>query len=119
MKCTYGTGSFLVAHTGCDIVRSQNQLISTVAWTQIRNGSLDVGYALEGSMFTSGACIQWLRDSIQLIKTAAETEAIANQVTDNGGVYFVPAFSGLGAPHWDMSARGAFLVLPPPSNRSI
>lgn len=108
MKCTYGTGSFLVAHTGCDIVRSQNQLISTVAWTQIRNGSLDVGYALEGSMFTSGACIQWLRDGIQLIKTAAETEAIANQVTDNGGVYFVPAFSGLGAPHWDMSARGAF-----------
>ncbi|MFB2771514.1 glycerol kinase GlpK [Pelatocladus sp. BLCC-F211] len=108
MKCTYGTGSFLVAHTGSEIVRSQNRLISTVAWTQIRNGSLDVGYALEGSMFTSGACIQWLRDSMKLIKSAAETEAIANQVTDNGGVYFVPAFSGLGAPHWDMSARGAF-----------
>ncbi|KOP23068.1 glycerol kinase [Hapalosiphon sp. MRB220] len=107
MKCTYGTGSFLVAHTGSEIVRSQNRLISTVAWTQIRNGSLNIGYALEGSMFTSGACIQWLRDSMKLIKTAAETEAIANQVTDNGGVYFVPAFSGLGAPHWDMSARGA------------
>ncbi|MGJ5672214.1 MAG: glycerol kinase GlpK [Nostochopsis sp.] len=108
MKCTYGTGSFLVAHTGSEIVRSQNRLISTVAWTQIRNGSLDVSYALEGSIFTSGACIQWLRDSMKLIKTAAETEAIANQITDNGGVYFVPAFSGLGAPHWDMSARGAF-----------
>ncbi|MFQ4145507.1 glycerol kinase GlpK [Chlorogloeopsis sp. ULAP02] len=110
MKCTYGTGNFLVAHTGSNIVRSQHQLISTVAWTQANNSSnLDVGYALEGSMFTSGACIQWLRDGIKIIKTAAETEAIANQVADNGGVYFVPAFSGLGAPHWDMTARGAFL----------
>ncbi len=109
MKCTYGTGSFLVAHTGSKIVRSQHQLLSTVAWTQTnQNGTLDVGYALEGSMFTSGACIQWLRDGIKLITNAAETEAIANQVADNGGVYFVPAFSGLGAPHWDMSARGAF-----------
>ncbi|MDZ8236242.1 MAG: glycerol kinase GlpK [Nostoc sp. ChiQUE01a] len=116
MKCTYGTGSFLVAHTGSQIVRCLRQaaptpekLISTVAWTQ-RNpsGALDIGYALEGSMFTSGACIQWLRDSLKLIKTAAETEAMANRVTDNGGVYFVPAFSGLGAPYWDMSARGAF-----------
>ncbi|MCG6136041.1 MAG: glycerol kinase GlpK [Nostoc sp. LLA-1] len=109
MKCTYGTGSFLVAHTGSEIVRSSQQLISTVAWTQLNQSNiLNMGYALEGSMFTSGACIQWLRDSIKLIKTAAETEAMANQVTDTGGVYFIPAFSGLGAPHWDMSARGAF-----------
>lgn len=109
MKCTYGTGSFLVAHTGSNIVRSHHQLISTIAWTQAnQSGNLDVGYALEGSMFTSGACIQWLRDGIKLIKTAGETEAMANQVPDNGGVYFVPAFSGLGAPYWDMSARGAF-----------
>ncbi|MCC5634474.1 glycerol kinase GlpK [Nostoc sp. CHAB 5844] len=109
MKCTYGTGSFLVAHTGSEIVRSQNRLISTLAWTQTHySGTLEIGYALEGSMFTSGACIQWLRDGIKLIKTAAETEAMANQVLDNGGVYFVPAFSGLGAPYWDMSARGAF-----------
>ncbi|MBD2242136.1 glycerol kinase GlpK [Nostoc sp. FACHB-888] len=109
VKCTYGTGSFLVAHTGEQIVRSHHQLISTVAWTQANSrGTLDVGYALEGSMFTSGACIQWLRDRLKLIKTAAESEAMANQVTDNGGVYFVPAFSGLGAPYWDMSARGAF-----------
>ncbi|MEH2323973.1 MAG: glycerol kinase GlpK [Nostoc sp.] len=109
MKCTYGTGSFLVAHTGDQIVRSHHQLISTVAWTQAnQKGTLDVGYALEGSMFTSGACIQWLRDRLKLIKTAAESEAMANQVIDNGGVYFVPAFSGLGAPYWDMSARGAF-----------
>ncbi|MDZ8188650.1 MAG: glycerol kinase GlpK [Nostoc sp. ChiSLP02] len=109
MKCTYGTGSFLVAHTGSEIVRSPHKLISTIAWTQKNsNGSLDVGYALEGSMFTNGACIQWLRDSLKLIATAAETEAMANRVADNGGVYFVPAFSGLGAPYWDMSARGAF-----------
>lgn len=110
MKCTYGTGSFLVAHTGSEIVQSQNQLLSTVAWTQVnQNGSLDISYALEGSMFTSGACIQWLRDGIQLIESAAQTETMARKVENNGGVYFVPAFSGLGAPHWDMSARGAFL----------
>ncbi|MDJ0736046.1 MAG: glycerol kinase GlpK [Nostocaceae cyanobacterium] len=109
MKCTYGTGSFLVAHTGCEIVRSPQQLLSTVAWTQKhQNGNLQIDYALEGSMFTSGACIQWLRDGIKLIHTAAETETMTNQVEDNGGVYFVPALSGLGAPHWDMSARGAF-----------
>ncbi|MGG6268438.1 glycerol kinase GlpK [Leptolyngbya sp. AN03gr2] len=105
MKCTYGTGSFLVAHTGSEIVRSNQQLISTIAWTD----STQIGYALEGSMFTSGACVQWLRDGLGLIKTAQETEAIAQQVSDNGGVYFVPALSGLGTPHWDMSARGAFL----------
>ena len=116
MKCTYGTGSFLVAHTGSEIVRtagsvlSQSQLLSTVAWTQVnQSGSLDISYALEGSMFTSGACIQWLRDGMQLIETADQTETMATQVEDNGGVYFVPALSGLGAPHWDMSARGAFL----------
>ena len=109
VKCTYGTGSFLVAHTGSEIVRSQHQLLSTIAWTKIDSrGNLDIGYALEGSIFTSGACIKWLRDGIKLIEQSRETESMANQVTDNGGVYFVPAFSGLGAPHWDMSARGAF-----------
>lgn len=109
MKCTYGTGSFLVAYTGTDIIRSQNQLLSTVAWSQTnQNGNLDVSYALEGSMFTSGACIQWLRDGIKLIETAADTESMAMQVKNNGGLYFVPALSGLGAPHWDMAARGSF-----------
>ncbi|WP_446875815.1 glycerol kinase GlpK [Phormidesmis sp. 146-33] len=103
VKCTYGTGCFLVAHSGKSIVRSP-QLISTIAWTQ----SDQVGYALEGSMFTTGACIQWLRDGLQVISTAAETETIAQQVPNNGGVYFVPALSGLGAPRWDMTARGAF-----------
>jgi glycerol kinase len=110
LKCTYGTGSFLVAHTGSEILRTSQKLISTIAWTQINShNQLDIGYALEGSMFTSGACIQWLRDNLKLIKTSAESEIMATQVTDTGGVYFVPALSGLGAPHWDMTARGAFL----------
>lgn len=109
VKCTYGTGSFLVAHTGQQIVRSPHQLIATIAWSQASKQSTTAGYALEGSMFTTGACIQWLRDGLGLISTAAETEALAQQVSDNGGVYFVPALSGLGTPHWDMDARGAFL----------
>ncbi|HEY9696801.1 MAG TPA: glycerol kinase GlpK [Trichocoleus sp.] len=110
VKCTYGTGCFLVAHTGSTIVRAPNQLIATIAWTeQSTAGKNQVGYALEGSMFTTGACIQWLRDGLGIIATAAETEDLAQQVEDSGGVYFVPALSGLGAPHWDMSARGAFL----------
>lgn len=109
VKCTYGTGSFLVAHTGNNIVNSPNQLIATIAWTQNDSDSkAKVGYAVEGSMFTTGACIQWLRDGIGLIDNAAQTEMLAQQVSDNGGVYFVPALSGLGAPHWDMNARGAF-----------
>lgn len=111
LKCTYGTGSFLVAHTGKTIVRSRNRLLSTVAWTATHQGQLQTGYAIEGSMFTSGACIQWLRDGLRLIANATETAALAAAVADNGGVYFVPALSGLGAPHWDMSARGAFLGL--------
>ncbi|BAS54546.1 glycerol kinase [Leptolyngbya boryana NIES-2135] len=113
MKCTYGTGTFLVAHTGSEIVRTDQQLISTIAWTD----SDQVGYAIEGSMFTSGACVQWLRDELKMISTAQETAAIAASVPDNGGVYFVPALSGLGTPHWDMSARGAFLGITRGANR--
>ncbi|NEP57818.1 MAG: glycerol kinase GlpK [Symploca sp. SIO2G7] len=105
LKCTYGTGCFLVAQTGTQLKRSQNQLLSTVAWTT----KAQKNYALEGAMFTTGACIQWLRDGIKLISSAAETQSLACQVADTNGVYFVPALSGLGAPHWDMSARGAFL----------
>ncbi len=123
LKCTYGTGSFLVAHTGSDIVRAP-QLLSTIAWSEPltnrierKNDSVSdhlfpkVGYALEGAIFTSGACIQWLRDGLGLFEEAAETAALAQQVPDSNGVYFVPALSGLGAPHWDMSARGAFMGL--------
>ncbi|MCU0524562.1 MAG: glycerol kinase GlpK [Elainella sp. Prado103] len=110
LKCTYGTGCFLVAHTGSQIPRSHYQLLSTIAWTTTTTTEHPiVGYALEGSMFTTGACIQWLRDGLQMITTAADTEALALQAGSNGGVYFVPALSGLGTPHWDMTARGAFL----------
>lgn len=104
LKCTYGTGCFLIAQAGNQVARSQNQLLSTVAWTTPDSAN----YALEGAMFTTGACIQWLRDGLQLISSARETESLATDVKDNNGVYFVPALSGLGAPHWDMSARGSF-----------
>ncbi len=109
LKCTYGTGCFLIAHTGDTLQRSRHQLLSTIAWTQAPDsGAVRAGYAIEGSIFTTGACVQWLRDGIQLIAAAADTEQMARRVADSGGVYFVPALSGLGAPHWDMSARGAF-----------
>ncbi|MEM7014460.1 MAG: FGGY-family carbohydrate kinase, partial [Verrucomicrobiota bacterium] len=106
-KNTYGTGCFLLMNTGSELVRSENQLISTVAW---RIGDR-VDYALEGSVFIAGAAIQWLRDQLGIIQHAADTEAIARSVADNGGVVFVPAFAGLGAPHWDPHARGSVLGL--------
>lgn len=102
-KNTYGTGCFLVMNTGSDIVYSKNNLLSTIGW-QI-NG--ETTYALEGSVFIGGAVIQWLRDGLGLIGHASESEELANSVEDNGGVYFVPALTGLGAPYWDQYARGA------------
>ena len=105
LKCTYGTGCFLVAQTGTTVTRSHNQLLSTVAWSTKEQ----TNYALEGAIFTTGASIQWLRDGLKMIENAAETESLCQQVDDTDGVYFVPALSGLGAPHWDMKARGAFL----------
>lgn len=105
LKCTYGTGCFLVAQRGQQVTKSSNKLLATVAWTTEQSAN----YALEGAIFTTGACIQWLRDGLKLINTAAETESLAKQVDNTNGVYFVPALSGLGAPHWDMNARGAFL----------
>ena len=109
VKCTYGTGCFLIAHTGNELTRSHHQLLSTVAWTRATaDGTTEINYALEGAMFTTGACVQWLRDGLKLIDSAAETERLARQAPDSNGVYFVPALSGLGAPHWDMKARGAF-----------
>ncbi len=105
LKCTYGTGAFLIVQAGHEVMRSPNGLLSTIAWTKDQS----TNYALEGAIFTAGASIQWLRDGIKLINSAAETEAICNQVADTNGVYFVPALSGLGAPHWDMSARGLYV----------
>jgi glycerol kinase len=102
-KNTYGTGCFLLLNTGGEAVPSRNRLLTTVAWNL---GSGPV-YALEGSVFIAGAAIQWLRDGLKIIRTASEAEALAATVRDNGGVYFVPAFAGLGAPHWDPYARGA------------
>jgi len=102
-KNTYGTGCFLLLNTGTQAVASRNNLLTTVAWK--RDGRLD--YALEGSVFIGGAVVQWLRDGLQIIRSAGEIEALAASAPDNGGVYLVPAFAGLGAPHWDPYARGA------------
>ena len=94
-----------MAQTGTGVTRSNNQLLSTVAWST----PSQTNYALEGAIFTTGAAIQWLRDGLKLIGNAAETASLCQQVDNTDGVYFVPALSGLGAPHWDMKARGAFL----------
>jgi glycerol kinase len=104
-KNTYGTGCFMLMNTGNKPVLSKNNLLTTVAWKI--NG--EVTYALEGSVFVGGAVIQWLRDGLGILKTAAESETLAASVEDNGGVYFVPALTGLGAPYWDQYARGAIL----------
>src|SRR5947207_1951653 len=106
-KNTYGTGCFLLMNTGTTPVASTHQLLTTVAWQ--RENRLD--YALEGSVFIAGAVVQWLRDGLKIIRTAKEVEALAASVSDNGGVYLVPAFAGLGAPHWDAYARGAIFGL--------
>ena len=103
-KCTYGTGSFVLANTGPDVVRSSAGLLSTVAWM---DGSGQLTYALEGSVFVTGAAVQWLRDGLGLLDHAAQSEALARGVPDSGGVVFVPALTGLGAPDWDPDARGA------------
>lgn len=106
-KNTYGTGSFLLLNTADRAPRSRLGLLTTVAW---RLGDAWT-YALEGSVFVTGAAVQWLRDGLGIIATAAETETMARSVEDTGGVYFVPAFAGLGAPYWDMYARGAVVGL--------
>lgn len=106
-KNTYGTGCFLLMHTGDQPMVSEQKLLTTIAW-QLGDR---VEYALEGSVFTAGAAIQWLRDELKVIRHAADTETIAQSVTSNGGVYVVPAFSGLGAPHWDPFARGTITGL--------
>ena len=113
-KNTYGTGCFLLMNTGETPVQSKNGLLTTIAW------GLDgkITYALEGSVFVAGAAIQWLRDEVKLISSAAETEALCQSVEDTYGVYLVPAFTGLGAPHWDPYARGILTGLTRGANRA-
>ena len=105
VKTTYGTGCFMLMNTGEKIVDSQNGILTTVAW------GLDdkLSFALDGGIYITGAAIQWLRDGIQIIETAQETESLAKSVSDTGGLYFVPAFVGLAAPHWDQYARGTMV----------
>lgn len=105
VKNTYGTGCFMLMNTGEMPVKSGSGLVTTIGWKI--NGKIT--YALEGSVFIAGAAVQWLRDKLKIIETAAETESIALEIKDSGGVYFVPAFAGLGAPYWDMSARGCIV----------
>jgi len=104
-KCTFGTGAFMLLHTGTQPMASKNRLLTTIAW-QIGD---KVEYALEGSMLMAGAVVQWLRDELRVIRTSAEVEELAASVSSSNGVVLVPAFAGLGAPHWDQYARGALL----------
>jgi glycerol kinase len=113
LKSTYGTGAFMVLNTGRHLVRSANRLLSTIAYRL--NG--EITYALEGSIMSAGATIQWLRDGLGLVSRAPEVEALASSVPNSGGVYLVPAFTGLGAPYWDPDARGALIGLTRASGR--
>ncbi|MCK6550236.1 glycerol kinase GlpK [Myxococcota bacterium] len=108
-KCTYGTGAFILMNTGHEIRRSEHGLLTTVAWQLGARGKAE--YALEGSVFVAGAAVQWLRDGLGIIGTAAEIEALAKSVASSGDVVFVPALTGLGAPHWRPEARGTILGL--------
>jgi glycerol kinase len=107
VKNTYGTGCFMLMNTGSKPIASKNKLLTTIGWRQ--GGQTD--YALEGSVFVAGAVVQWLRDGLGIIRTAPEIEELAGSVPDSGDVYLVPAFAGLGAPHWDAYARGAIVGL--------
>jgi glycerol kinase len=115
LKNTYGTGCFMLMQTGEKIFHSKNGLLTTVAW---QVGGEKVQYALEGAVFIAGAVVQWLRDELKLISSSAEIESLAASVQDNGGVYLVPAFVGLGSPHWDAEARGTIIGLTRGANRS-
>lgn len=112
VKNTYGTGCFMLMNTGTNPVPSKNNLLTTIAWTI--NGQ--TSYALEGSVFIAGAVVQWMRDSLGIIRSSGEIEALASSVDDNEGVYFVPAFTGLGAPYWNQKAKGTITGLSRGSN---
>jgi glycerol kinase len=114
VKCTFGTGCFMLLNIGDKPVRSKHKLLTTVAWSIAGK----VEYALEGSMLMGGAVVQWLRDELQIIRTSVEVEALAESVPDSGGIVLVPAFSGLGAPHWDQYARGALMGMTRGTNRA-
>jgi glycerol kinase len=114
LKNTYGTGCFMLMQTGEKIFHSKSGLLTTIAW---KIGNDKVQYALEGSVFIAGAVVQWLRDELKIISSSAEIESLAAQTPDNGGVYLVPAFVGLGSPYWDASARGAIVGLTRGANR--
>jgi glycerol kinase len=114
-KNTYGTGNFLLLNTGTELVRSENGLLTTAGY---KMGAADVVYCLEGSIAVTGSAVQWLRDQLGVIGDAAETEALAGSVTDSGGMYFVPAFSGLFAPYWRSDARGAIVGMSRFNNRA-
>lgn len=107
-KCTFGTGAFILTNTGEQIVESRNGLLTTIAW---QNPTGKITYALEGSVFVAGAAVQWFRDGLGLIKSSQEIEQLAASVPDSQGVIFVPALTGLGAPHWDSTARGSVFGL--------
>ena len=114
IKNTYGTGCFMLMNTGDRFIKSNNGLLTTIAIGI--DGKIE--YALEGSIFVGGAVVQWLRDEMKLFSDAADTEYFAGKVEDNGGVYLVPAFTGLGSPYWDMYARGAILGLTRGANKN-
>ena len=114
VKNTYGTGCFCIMNTGKKIIKSKNKMLSTIAW-KLNN---EVTYALEGSVFIAGAVVQWLRDKLNIIKDASEIENLAKQVDDNGGITFIPALSGLGAPYWNPNATGTIFGLTRDSNKS-
>jgi glycerol kinase len=114
VKNTYGTGCFMLMNIGDKPVLSKNNLITTIAWKVGNN----VQYAFEGSIFIAGAVVQWLRDELKIISTAAEIESLASEVSDSGGVYMVPAFAGLGAPYWNQYARGTIFGITRGTNRS-
>ncbi|MGN6575220.1 MAG: glycerol kinase GlpK [Nocardioides sp.] len=105
-KCTYGTGSFILTNTGSEVLRSEAGLLSTAAW---KSPEGELTYAVEGAIFVTGAAVQWLRDGLQIVGSAAETQAVASTVPDSEGVVFVPALTGLGAPDWDPHARGMII----------
>lgn len=114
VKNTYGTGCFILCNTGDEIVKSTNKMVTTIGW-QIDGKTT---YTLEGSIFTGGAIVQWLRDELGIIESSAEVEILASRVTDNGGVFLVPALTGMGAPHWDQYARGTIIGLTRGTNAS-